>query len=112
MIKNRIGREKATLEKMFRIYCDKNHYTPNLCEDCRGLLDYALDRLDKCPFGYEKPTCKNCHVHCYRKSEREKIRDIMRFSGPKMIYKSPYLALMHIIDGRKNLKKKIKEINY
>jgi hypothetical protein len=40
-------------------------------------------------------------VHCYQPVMKEKVKTIMRFSGPRLIYKSPVLALHHIFDGRK-----------
>jgi hypothetical protein len=42
---------------------------------------------------------------------KEKIRQIMRYSGPKMIYYHPVLALLHFFDGfrkRTTVKKKEK----
>jgi hypothetical protein len=30
---------------------------------------------------------------------REKIRDVMRYSGPRMIWHHPFLAIGHIFDG-------------
>ncbi|MCX6153015.1 MAG: nitrous oxide-stimulated promoter family protein [Candidatus Kapabacteria bacterium] len=99
--KSRIGRERKTILKMIDLYCRINHNTKNnLCKSCSELAEYANNRLEKCPFGQEKPTCINCTVHCYRKSERERIREIMRFSGPRMIKYHPYLALMHIVDNK------------
>ena len=106
---NRIEREKKTVQKMTGIYCRLNHDADGLCADCSGILDYAHDKLDNCPYGIEKPACDNCPIHCYRKDEKEKIREIMRFSGPKMLLRHPYLAAMHFVDKKKeapDLKKK------
>ena len=88
---------------MVHVYCKSKHDAKNihLCDDCKNFLSYAYMRLDKCPFQEEKPTCGKCLVHCYRPQMREKTKKIMRYSGPRLIYKSPLLALHHIIDGRK-----------
>ena len=48
---NRIEEEKSTVDKMIRLYCRKVHGKRNLCEECTGLHEYAMFRLDKCRFG-------------------------------------------------------------
>jgi len=96
----RIKREKKTILFMIKLYCRKLHHTSDgLCSDCKSILDYAIKRLDRCPFQGKKTTCANCRVHCYNPSMKENIRQIMRYSGPKMIYYHPALALLHFFDG-------------
>lgn len=103
---NRIERERVTVIKMIELYCKLNHkVNGQLCIDCQSLSDYAMKRLENCPYDEDKPTCKNCPIHCYRKYEKERIREIMRFSGPKMLFHHPYLAIMHIIDNKKSKNK-------
>jgi hypothetical protein len=51
-----------------------------LCPDCTRLMRYALAMRLKCPYD-PKPMCKKCTDHCYRGKYRERIREIMRFSG-------------------------------
>jgi hypothetical protein len=98
----RIGREKNTIEKMIGIYCHHQHKTNGvLCPECVAFLEYAKKRLDKCPFQERKTTCVNCRIHCYKPDMREKIKDVMRFSGPRMTYCHPILALFHALDGLK-----------
>jgi len=70
-----------------------------LCEQCDSLLKYAYQRLDRCPYQADKPTCANCPVHCYRKGEREMVREVMRYAGPRMLFRHPLLAFSHILDG-------------
>lgn len=97
----RLSRERKTLEAMIRLRC-RNVHRPErggLCGECRDLLRYAEGRLAKCPFGEEKPTCARCPVHCYRPEMRERIREVMRYAGPRMIREHPWLALMHMLDG-------------
>ena len=86
---------------MVEMYCAHHHGAGSLCGDCADLADYADRRLDCCPYGNEKPTCVDCPIHCYRPDPREKMREVMRFAGPRMLRKHPYLALMHLIDGRR-----------
>ena len=98
----RIRREFKTIAAMIRIYC-RAHHQPSAapCDECRRLLEYADRRLDTCPFHAHKPVCNKCTVHCYSKTMRERVRQVMRFSGPRMIYRHPWLTLRHLIDGRR-----------
>ncbi len=93
-------REKDTALKMIRIYCRNHHQTnADLCVDCRDLTDYALLRIDRCPFAPDKPACNKCPVHCYQPQMRERIRTVMRYSGPRMLLYHPRLAILHLFDS-------------
>ncbi|MBL37570.1 MAG: hypothetical protein CMP07_04095 [Xanthomonadales bacterium] len=94
----RLKREFKTMRRMVEIHCRDHHGTTRPCPDCEDFLSYAEQRLDKCPYGEEKPTCAKCPVHCYRKQRREQARDIMRYAGPRMMLHHPWLALMHVLD--------------
>ncbi|MBI5622380.1 MAG: nitrous oxide-stimulated promoter family protein [Elusimicrobia bacterium] len=103
----RLEREFETLTVMVELHCLSAHGTAAPpCPDCRSLLDYARARLDRCPFGADKPTCAKCPIHCYRPAERELVRRIMRFSGPRMLWRHPLLALLHVLDGLREPPKK------
>jgi hypothetical protein len=65
-----------------------------LCPECADLLRHGIEKRATCPLD-PKPTCKNCHIHCYSKSYREKIREIMAFSGRKMILRGRLDYLWH-----------------
>ena len=99
----RMVREARTIEAMIQIYCHRKHAVPRgLCGECQELLSYAVIRLNKCPFQEEKSTCANCRVHCYKPDMRERIRDVMRYAGPFMLFRHPYLAFMHLaVDDRR-----------
>jgi hypothetical protein len=98
-------RERKTVSVMIHMYCRGNHGTKaGLCESCSELMEYSNVRLDKCRLKENKPTCANCTVHCYKPSMREKIRDVMRYSGPRMLFNHPIMAIQHLIDGRRNRK--------
>jgi len=99
-----LERERLTIHKMVDIYCKDHHGTDGLCEDCSVFMDYAEVQLDKCPFGEYKPTCSNCPVHCYKPTYREKAKEIMRYSGPRMLLRHPILTIAHYIDGRRRAK--------
>ena len=76
--------------------CQVGHGGPGLCGECRELLEYSLARLEHCKFGNAKTKCHKCPVHCYRPDMREKIRTVMRFSGPRMLLYHPLEALRYL----------------
>lgn len=95
-------REKKTVTLMIRLYCRKKHGMKNeLCPECQALCDYAMLRSDKCPFMETKTFCSNCKVHCYKADKREKIKEVMRFSGPRMIFHHPIMAVRHVIESKR-----------
>ncbi len=102
----RLAREQATLSRMVDIYCEAHHAETDTtpCESCVKFLSYAERRLQKCPYGEDKPTCTNCPVHCYKAKERALAKDIMRYAGPKMLLRHPWLAIAHLLDGRRRAK--------
>ena len=96
--KQRIAHEKKVVELMIRIYCRKKEKNASLCPDCEELLRYAHARLDRCPFGEKKNSCKKCTVHCYKPAMLERMRLVMRFSGPRMMLYAPWEALRHLLN--------------
>ena len=99
-------REKEIVSQMILIYCKKKHRNgKGLCKACEELNAYARERSDKCPFMETKTFCSNCKVHCYKPIMREKIREVMRFSGPRMIFVHPIMAIKHVIDSKREKKK-------
>jgi len=98
--KNRSEREAQTLSAMFLLYCQKQHCSrAELCSECQELQDYSLKRLEKCLFQQGKTTCANCAIHCYKMDMRARIRQVMRFSGPRMLLTHPVMTVQHYLDG-------------
>lgn len=93
----RIQEEKAVVEQMIRLYCRRREGHERLCPQCEELLLYAHSRLDRCRFGANKPTCQQCPVHCYRPQMKERIREVMRWAGPRMLLYHPLAALRHLL---------------
>lgn len=93
--------EKHVVGQMISLYCRKNHGGRELCPDCQKLLDYAVERINKCPFMETKTFCSNCKVHCFKPQMREEIRKVMRFAGPRMLFIHPVLAVKHLISCKK-----------
>lgn len=105
-IESKREREKETVSLMIRIYCKKNHGSKHeLCSECKKLEEYARKRSDLCPFMETKTFCSNCKVHCYQPEMREAIRKVMRFSGPRMIFSHPIMAIRHLIESKKEKKR-------
>jgi hypothetical protein len=92
-----------TLMKFVGIFCRENHSGEKppfsfkildikdiekkeipLCPDCTRLLTYGLTMRMKCPHD-PKPMCKKCETQCYHGDYKEKIREVMKFSGLYMI---------------------------
>ncbi len=96
----RLARELRTVAAMIECYCEGHHATQAaLCPECQGLLDYAALRLERCRFGAEKPVCAKCPVHCYQPARREQVRTVMRYAGPRMLWRHPVLSLRHWLDS-------------
>lgn len=85
--------EKRLVEQMIRLYCRGHHKGTVPCAECRALIEYARRRLDRCPLAPDKPSCSKCRIHCYRPDMRERIRAVMRYSGPRMVFHRPVLSL-------------------
>ncbi len=97
-----LKREADTIEAMIEIYCKAHHGGKTdadgkkvLCDECQALADYAKKRLSCCPFGVDKPVCGKCKIHCYKPEQRQKICEVMRFSGPRILLAHPIMALEH-----------------
>ncbi len=105
------NKEKKLIPVMIRKYCHGKHGTKGaeICPECQELTKYALFRLEKCPFKVNKQFCSFCKIHCYKPDMREKIKDVMRYSGPRMIFTHPVFAMSHVtqmIKYKKSQKKK------
>jgi len=97
---SRLTRESETLKAMLRLYCRGQHGNgADLCAECRAMLDYALARLERCPYQQGKTSCARCPIHCYRADMRERIRMVMRYAGPRMPLAHPLMALRHVLDS-------------
>lgn len=93
----RIEEEKIIVRQMIELYCRKHEGNRTLCPKCQELLEYANERLNHCRHGNTKTTCKKCPTHCYRPDMKERIRTIMRWSGPKMILYHPIASIKHLL---------------
>jgi hypothetical protein len=69
---------------------------PVLCQDCGRLFQHGVAKLLQCPYD-PKPMCKKCPTHCYAPDYREKMRQVMRFSGPYLIKHGRLDLLLHYL---------------
>ncbi len=99
-------KEKKLIPKMIIIYCRNKHKKKRksnllkrneLCEDCKEIEEYALLRLEKCPFKENKQFCIFCKIHCYNPDMREKIKNVMKFVGPRFLLSHPLFTISHAI---------------
>ena len=103
-IEKKRNREKKVITGMIRLYCKKNHKNGELCDECKEVLEYSLKRIDHCRYMETKTFCANCKTPCYSPQMKEKIKKIMKFSGPRMLIYHPILVVYHIISGIKKQK--------
>jgi predicted amidophosphoribosyltransferase len=97
----RMEREAKTVRLMIELFCRGRHeHADGLCDDCVALLTYVQERLTRCPFRIDKPTCLRCAVHCFKPGMRERIRVVMRYAGPHMAWRHPVRSLLHSLDSR------------
>lgn len=106
-MKSRIDRERLTVQIMIAMYCRDHHADagdPHAvpCNECLEQYTYAMKRIDACHWlseGARKPVCRKCPTHCYRPGNRDRMKVIMRYAGPRMMLRHPVLAIHHFIDG-------------
>ncbi|MDO5861339.1 MAG: nitrous oxide-stimulated promoter family protein [Thermoplasmata archaeon] len=109
-VERRREREQRVVAEMIALYCRGNHdaydrKSKTLCPECSELSAYAAVRTARCPLMSEKTFCSNCRVHCYSPEMRERIRAVMRYSGPRIITVHPILAMWHLVSSRRERKK-------
>ena len=103
-------KEKKLIPVMIKKYCHGKHAAKRgeMCADCRALTEYAIFRLEKCPFKVNKQFCSFCKIHCYKPDMREKIREVMKYSGPRLLFSHPLFAMKHV-SQMINYKRKMKK---
>jgi len=99
----RMVREKKTITHMIDLYCRAHHKNSQgvLCSMCQQFKEYAFLRLDKCPFQDKKSTCGKCTIQCYKPDMKHQAREIMSYSGPRLLLRHPVLAMHHLWDRRR-----------
>lgn len=89
--------EFDTVFRMIQIYCHGNHHVSHgLCPSCQELVEYVHQRTAHCPHMADKTFCSACKTHCYAPARRQQIQEVMRYSGPRMIFHAPWLVIYHL----------------
>ena len=104
MTDTKLRNERTVVSTMVRVYCRGQGHNHPMCAECAELLAYAEERIAACPFAADKPFCSRCRVHCYEPVMRDKIRQVMRYSGPRMLIYHPVAALRHFMVRRKRIR--------
>lgn len=84
-------------EKVERLPLEQQQFfrkNSRICPDCADLLAHGIKKRTLCPLD-PKPSCKKCHIHCYSPAYRQKIREIMAYSGRKMLLRGRLDYLWH-----------------
>jgi len=100
----KIHKDVKILARFIEIFCANNHLdnaksriqtkgkpgeflkdvSVRLCADCNKLLLHGAGKRIICPYD-PKPRCKKCPTYCFRVGYRERIKEVMRFSGAYLI---------------------------
>ena len=67
---------------------------PDSARTVLSLLKYGLTMRLRCPHE-PKPLCKKCSGPCYKPEYREKIREVMRFSGMYLVKRGRIDLIFH-----------------
>lgn len=86
------NKEIEIVSLMIKLYCKKN-------DDIDGeeLINYCTSKIQKCPLMETKTFCSNCKIHCYHADMQAKIKKVMRYSGPRMLFHHPILTIKHYL---------------
>ncbi|MEG0276949.1 MAG: nitrous oxide-stimulated promoter family protein [Coprobacillus sp.] len=93
-IEKKRQREVDIVTFMIHLYYKKHQ---DLNHEYQGLLNYAVKRIEKCPMMEKKTFCSQCPIHCYDKKMQEKIKKVMKYSGPRMMLFHPLLTIKHAL---------------
>lgn len=93
-------RDRATLEAIGSIYCRRHHRDivkdgTGLCASCREAVEATLERAQSCPNGH-RDNCQDCSVKCQRGEGQQRIREIMRYAAPRMLFRHPLMTFVYL----------------
>ena len=100
------SKDLRVLRDFVAIFCRENHRTESkntfsvrdarLHQALGELLSHGMAKLLQCPYD-PKPMCKKCETHCYAPGYRERIREVMRFSGRHLIKHGRLDLMLHYL---------------
>lgn len=109
-------RDLRTLARFVQVYCRGRHRGAvrgpielkvggaaariargvTLCPSCGRLLSHAFVKRMWCPMD-PKPACKHCPQHCYHPKYRRQIREVMKYSGWRLLLSGRVDYLLHLL---------------
>lgn len=115
-VDGKLRRDLRTLAKFIDVYCRRWHANSakaavrlktfevdalygrplRLCASCRMLLAHAFVKRALCPLD-PKPACQKCPTHCYTPQYRSRIREVMKYSGRRLILRGRLQYLFHLL---------------
>ncbi len=107
----RLAKQQELVHYMITLYCKGKHATAKwqLCDSCLELAQYVDMRTASCPHGDSKPFCSHCKIHCYKSDMQCRIKDVMRYSGPRLLLHRPLSAVRHMVATIKHKRQSNKE---
>lgn len=96
----RRAKKHQIMKQMTALYCrgHKHQLDENgECADCDLLLRYSLSRTQRCPYIEKTLFCSNCPTPCYRPDMKEKMRVMMKYSGPRLFFRRPITVIWHVV---------------
>lgn len=96
---NNVPKERENIRKSFGKYCNDNHGTSDgkLCPKCTALLTTVMLKIQRCPYGINKPVCDSCETPCFGEEVTNGFLDIMKSSRKKMLLSHPLMTIKHKI---------------
>ncbi len=108
-------KEKELIEIMIKLYNKKKFGQKQLTKEMQELLDYANLRIENCPhrkknLNGEKPFCSCCTIQCYKADMKQDMVEVMKFSGPRIIFSHPIVSIDHLQKTLKFKKEQKREV--
>ena len=104
MHKMTVEDEIRLVDSMIDLYTEAHRQHPSKSDESapnmEALKAYTHKRIEQCRYRsgkQKKPFCNVCPIHCYKPEMRRQIRAVMRYSGPRMLFRHPVLSLQHLI---------------
>ncbi len=108
-------KEKELITIMINLYNKKKFKQKQLTKEMQELLDYSYLRIENCPhrkknLNGEKPFCSCCSIQCYKADMRQNMVEVMKFSGPRILFSHPIVAIDHLQKTLKFKKEQKREV--
>ncbi len=85
------------LGAMTRLYCKRIHGSHPMCQQCKALIEFEIQRVSQCTGNTEGTGCQKCTRQCYPDAIRLEINHIVRWAEPKMQWRKPILLARHLV---------------